>query len=433
MKNKNIVLTAALSCVLACGVLFIWNTQRCHLSSSQPASSTATTNKPLPSLAQNRQHVKLAFTAPADLIARLQSIQEANQSTVSEALFCFQGLVDAGTNSLPSIETYFLTGHNISLVGRGYEWEDLGVDYTEVKRWESDPIPHAMMIPQTTRIGLIDALCDIGGTAAVEIINQVFSLPSDLHEFIYAAITLYRIDPAAYKPAIVAAIRDKMPLEMGTERTQLLRLLAQLGDNETADLMLSYLRVDGLIDFGALDLVTRTLGEKSMYALSTLFHDSNIGFDDRTILMKHARKYVGSNQDANEMFKTSFAEVFSETPPSDTDVAQTYNRLQFYQNTLLTELCGYSYENVRSGNIIGRQLVHDTITPETAQARLELLNELRQKYAHEGNPYGGYFDIVEKHLQYALNPGAATEEPQYTPGMFSKFDPSGSGSSGETK
>ncbi len=433
MKNKNIVLTAALSCALACGVLFIWNTQRCHLSSSQPASSTAATNKPLPTLAQNRQRVKLAFTAPADLIARLQSIQEANQSTVSEALFCFQGLVDAGTNSLPSIETYFLTGHNISLVGRGHDWEYLGVDYTEVKRWESDPIPHAMMIPQTTRIGLIDALCDIGGTAAVEILNQVFSLPSDLHEFIYAAITLYRIDPAAYKPAIVAAIRDKMPLEMGTERTQLLRLLAQLGDNETADLMLSYLRVDGLIDFGALDLVTRTLGEKSMYALSTLFHDSNIGFDDRTILMNHARKYVGSNQDANEMFKTSFAEVFSETPPSDTDAAKTYNRLQFYQNTLLTELCGYSYENVRSGNIIGRQLVHDTITPETAQARLELLNELRQKYAHEGNLYGGYFDIVEKHLQYVLNPGDATEAPQYAPNMFSQFDPSGFGSSGETK
>ncbi len=433
MKNRNIVLTAALSCVLACGGLFIWNTQRCQLLSSRPAPSTAATNKPPSTLAQDRQRVKLAFADPADLIARLQSIREANQSTISEALFCFQGLVDAGTNSLPPIETYFLTGHNISMVSRGYIWEDLGVDYTKVKRWENDPVPHAMMIPQTTRIGLIDALLDIGGAAAVEMINQVFSYPADIHEFIYVAITLHRIDPAAYKPAILAAIRDKMPSEIGIERTQLLRLLAQLGDDETADLMLSYLRVDGLIDFGALDLVTGALGEKSMYALSTLFRDSDISFNDRATLMDYAQKYVGSNQDANEMFKTSFAEVFSETLPSDIDAAKTYNRLQFHQNTLLDGLCGYSYESVRSGNITGRQLVHDTITPETAQARLELLNELRQKYAREGNPYGGYFDIAEKHLQYALNPGDATEEPQHVPGVFSKFDPSGFGSSGGIK
>jgi hypothetical protein len=149
--------------------------------------------------------------------------------------------------------------------------------------------------------------------------------------------------------------------------------------------------------------------------------------------MNYARKYVGPNQDANEMFKTSFAEVFCEMPPSDADASKTYNRLQFYQNTLLSDLCGYSYESVRSGNIVGRQLVHDTLTSETAQARLELLNELRQKYAHEGNLYGGYFDIVEKHLQYVLNPGDATEAPQYAPNMFSQFDPSGFGSSGETK
>lgn len=344
---------------------------------------------------------------PILLVERLKKLDaNDNRKKLREALFSFQGLVEAGTNSIPAIRNYFTSGENVALAGGGPNFgggfggnnAPNGNNFRENFRGNNGgpnggPNFGGMnfgggrnsAVPASTRIGLIDVLNDIGVEDAYILLGQIVPTVTEARELVYLSGILQSIDPSSFVSTTVTTARNLLAdsnINNGDKR-QLMNLLAQLGDTEYAAAMLDNLYVDGRLDGATLDFLTRTLGEGAVPAIYNAFMDANASDQDRARLLMSTMNYIGSNAQATEMFNTAFAGV-------------SENRGM--QNMMLMGLSGMGPGQ------------NQNITPEMAASRLNMLNSLQQQYNDPS--MNNVFAAARTQLEYYSNPSAYDQPPQ---------------------
>lgn len=333
---------------------------------------------------------------PLLLVQRLSNLNEDNRKKVREALYCFQGLVEAGTRSIPPIRDYFTGGENVLLNGRAGQPADAmgpgggpGQGRNGMREmmgnWMGRNRGGNSIVPASTRLGLMDVLKDIGGDDAIALLGQIVPTALNASELVYLSSILQGIDSSAFVSVTLTTARNLLAdsgVSNGDKR-QLYELLAQLGDTEYAASLLDSLYVDGNLDMSTLDFLVNTLGEGAMNSIYNAFNDPNASQQTQGALMMRAMNFVGSNAQATEMFNTSFNAVGNN---------------QMLKNMMMLGLAG-----VGPGS--------EGMTPENAINRLSVLNTYEQQYGNDP-AMANVLSAARTQLEYRSNPGAYSEAPQ---------------------
>lgn len=365
-----------------------WDEERAQLEAEISRARSGVSNVAAPA------HEITSGLDPIVLVERLRNLGDDNRKRVREALFCFQGLVEAGTESVDPIKGYFLSGDNVQLSGMG---RGEGNPFEGRMGMQAGPMPGEMrnrgmgmgrgggMIPASTRQGLMEVLGDIGGDEAIGLLGQLVPTALDASELVYMSRVLQGIDENAFRNVTITTARNLLASSEinNVDKRQLYDLLAGLGDIEYAAAMQNSLIVDGRLDGTTLDFLVRSLDESAMPAIHSSFMDPNIGQQDQARLMAAAINFVGSNTQANEMFSTALSAVGDN---------------QGLRGMMLMGLSGAGPGG-------------ESITPDVAQNRLNYLNTLEPQFANDQNMLG-FFQTARTQLEYRANPGAYPEPPQ---------------------
>lgn len=407
MSTKSILVSAVAICVCVVGAsgyyvlkadrnaaeevnkrTALWDDERAQLEAEISRARSGVTQTAAPS------HEITSGLDPIVLVERLRNLGEDNRKRIREALFCFQGMVEAGTESVEPIKGYFLSGDNVQLSGMG---RGEGNPFEGRMGMQGGPMSGEMrnrgmgmgrgggMIPASTRQGLIEVLGDIGGDEAIGLLGQLVPTALDASELVYMSRVLQGIDESAFRNVTITTARNLLASSEinNADKRQLFDLLAQLGDTEYAAAMQNNLIVDGRLDGTTLDFLVRSLGEGAMPAIYSSFMDPNIAQQDQARLMASAMNFVGSNTQANEMFNTALNAVGDN---------------QGLKGMMLMGLSGAGPGG-------------EGMTPDVAQNRLNYLNTLEPQFANDQNMLG-LLQTARAQLEYRANPGAYPEPPQ---------------------
>lgn len=369
----------------------LWNDERAQLEAEISRARSGVSKIASP------DHEITSGLDPIVLVERLRNLGEDNRKKIREALFCFQGLVEAGNESVDPIKGYFLSGDNVQLSGMGRGGGNPFEGQMGMQPGGNGPgdMRNRMgmmgmgrvggMIPASTRQGLVEVLGDIGGDEAIGLLGQLVPTALDASELVYLSRILQGIDENAFRNVTITTARNLLASSEinNVEKRQLFDLLAQLGDTEYAAALQNNLIVNGRLDGTTLDFLVRSLGEGAMPAIYSSFMDANIAQQDQARLMASALNFVGSNSQANEMFNTAL---------------NTVGDNQGLRGMLLMGLSGAGPGG-------------EGLTPDVAQTRLNYLSTLESQYANDQNMLG-YLRGARTQLEYRANPGAFSEPPQ---------------------
>ena len=169
------------------------------------------------------------------------------------------------------------------------------------------------LFPTSLRVGLIETLERIGGEVAEASLLELLQVTGRGVEIALAAQTLESMAPGQYTEEVLAAARELLnePLKseddigVDTEtRAYLFRLLNDFGDEtylEQAKTQLIF--EDGRLDRDALAYVMENEGEDAMESVFNAFQNSDVlDLADRLALAQRGLEFIGSNENANEMF-----------------------------------------------------------------------------------------------------------------------------------
>lgn len=379
-----------------------------------PPQTTATTPETTREPAPRIEEKILSNVDPAMIFQRLNQLRPQTRNTVREAFFCFQGFLDAGSNSLPVIRKYAESGHNVILAGN--RWSDI-----EPRDSKKSPVSAfrsndgILIIPASTRMGLVDVLKEINTLEAFDILGQVLPTSQDAFEVVKISRILLTRDPSAFTERIRETVRAMLTTtKTKKDRYELLTLLAETGDIELIQSLAQELMDNGKLDRSFLELYFNTLKADALPTLSALFKDANTSERDRRLLLKTAFTYLGNDALANEMYLSSYTAInLSEPAPVSDDNKNPIN-------TKMKLLCELLAEGRRDTGISGTDedgkayfhfIVDDRgkITPEIAQNRLNILDTLPEN----DEQMISYIDAIREKLNAKIHPESFPEDYQF--------------------
>jgi len=320
---------------------------------------------------------------PIQLVDRLYMVGELSPfERLREACFCFQGLTDAGTNSIPAITKYFESGADEKLLAQYY-----------------------ISLPQTppsVRMGLLSVLRDVGGMESVALLSRIMPVAKDATELKTLVDGLMEADPDFYRPFCIQIARRTYEdyLEKQQEgivaKSLELRiywgtLLGTLKDRETAQKMVderAYIHYRS-VDRECFAQLTSALGEDIIPAMRdivdnpdlTRYAKISVLFNPAPVNVEGLEDFAGRNPQASEIFIAAMKETDSPA-------------FRALRTTMLSVQVGTQSPN-----------------PEWFQNRLHLLNQIERQFGKDQ-----YMDSVipatRAMLEYQANPSAYTEPPK---------------------
>lgn len=245
---------------------------------------------------------------PAEILDALIQINEIDFAEEKHRqwriIFYFEHLVDIGDKAVPEIHSFLQQNEDIMFhTGRNGSPRSVAVS-----RLNFQPL-----FPTSLRVGLIETLERIGGEVAEASLLELLQVTGRGVEIALAAQTLESMAPGQYTEEVLAAARELLnePLKseddigVDTEtRAYLFRLLNDFGDEtylEQAKTQLIF--EDGRLDRDALAYVMENEGEDAMESVFNAFQNSDVlDLADRLALAQRGLEFIGSNENANEMF-----------------------------------------------------------------------------------------------------------------------------------
>ncbi|NCC59632.1 MAG: hypothetical protein EOM12_01620 [Verrucomicrobiae bacterium] len=338
---------------------------------------------------------------PEALIELLYTLDsESERKKLRKAIYCFQALTESKKKPIASIRDYYTSGHNVILASSG-KIRSASIDINE-----------GVPVPPSTRLGLADVLRDIGTSESIGLLSQVLPTALSASEATYIARILLSLDPELFRNISITTARNMLSDTSlaRDDKRELLSLLIELHDTEMAQVLAGQLMADGKLDRDILDFLHKTMGEDAMPLIHSIFGNPELTMADRADLIRVAMNYVGSNEQATDIFSRSIHSEVVGTP---------------IRAMLVLGLTGM---NERGGP-------PPDLPPDVAQSRLSLLNSLEQEYG-QTRGMGSAFNTAREQLEYSLNPGAYAERPTVDQAkiaqdiMFSLFTGNGGGKDG---
>jgi hypothetical protein len=231
---------------------------------------------------------------PAEIIEKLKNARDGNSArTVRFAIQQLENLIDAGTNAVPAIRQFLRQNLDIAYNGSGGRGSRVSTEF---------------IVPPTLRIGLFDALKQIGGPQAEQALAEALQITGSVQEIAYLTAVLQGIDPDRYKDTGVAAARQLLAAG-NLDRHQRDTLYGVLAANKDTSLVAQaqsgLIQSDGQIDRSALRYLQQSLGEQSVSIAATAYNDSRVSPDNKESLAKVGLYYAGVNQQANQFLDSA--------------------------------------------------------------------------------------------------------------------------------
>jgi len=382
-------------CAIVCIGCVFWVRHNKHYYAQKLQQETARMDAQLAVLSQELDAANAVLNAAADarleppllepiqLVDRLYMVGELSPfERLREACFCFQGLTDAGTNSIPAITKYFESGADEKLLAQYY-----------------------ISLPQTppsVRMGLLSVLRDVGGMESVALLSRIMPVAKDATELKTLVDGLMEADPDFYRPFCIQIARRTYEdyLEKQQEgivaKSLELRiywgtLLGTLKDRETAQKMVderAYIHYRS-VDRECFAQLTSALGEDIIPAMRdivdnpdlTRYAKISVLFNPAPVNVEGLEDFAGRNPQASEIFIAAMKETDSPA-------------FRALRTTMLSVQVGTQSPN-----------------PEWFQNRLHLLNQIERQFGKDQ-----YMDSVipatRAMLEYQANPSAYTEPPK---------------------
>ena len=235
---------------------------------------------------------------PEEIIEKLQNAKDGKSSrTIRFAIQQLENLIQDGTNAVPAIAAFLKKNQDIvygaSSNGRGAR------------------ITTDFVVPPTLRIGLFDALKQIGGAQAAQVLAEALQSSDNVQEIAYLSSVLQGIAPGQYQDAILAATHQLLTSTNldRNQRNALYGILSANGDTSlVAQAQKSLVQPDGQIDRSALRYLQQTLGAQSVPIAAAAYTDSRVSPDNKESLAQIGLDYAGVNQQANQFWAAAVAD-----------------------------------------------------------------------------------------------------------------------------
>ena len=263
--------------------------------------------KPVESLLNEPVSVPVpdAQKTPVEIIATLKTINPSLKNPRSLRLMMheLESLVEAGPAALPAIRD-FLNGRQ-------------DIEYTDAfaKGFKDGQISADFTLPPSLRLGLLEAVKNIGGADAEATLADIFSTSSSGAEIAYVTQALDSMAPGKYRDVALAAARDLL-INPGADNGSQSRLdkfqsaylyqgvISRYKDASFTALAQSQLvQADGGINTNALDYLQQTMGDQSLAIVAQASQDPRVTPSKAEPLARAALNYVGADPQADTVYQ----------------------------------------------------------------------------------------------------------------------------------
>jgi hypothetical protein len=231
---------------------------------------------------------------PAEIIERLKNAKNGSPTrTVRLAIQQLENLIQTGTNAIPAIREFLAQNQDIAYGASGSRGSRTATDF---------------VAPPTLRVGLFDALKQIGGPQAQAALAEALQTATNGQEIAYLSAVLQGIAPDQYRDTALAAARQLLAAG-NLDRNQRDTLYGVLAANKDTSLVpqaqAALIQADGQIDRSALRYLQQSLGDQAVPIAAAAYNDSRVAPDNKENLAKIGLYYAGVNQQANQFYDTA--------------------------------------------------------------------------------------------------------------------------------
>jgi hypothetical protein len=236
---------------------------------------------------------------------------EARNRIFRQIVHHLQMLVDLGPEALPVVQSFLQQNKDVDYVSEplNESGERIRTGFTSRYVARTD-----FLVPPSLRLGLVDALDQIGGDEAEAVLAEVLDTSGRGVEVAYIARVLEETNPGKYRDNALKAAKDLLTnppsIDLPTRidenaRAYLYQVLAMYRDNSFAQIAQAQLIMpDGRVDRQALGYLSNTLKEQGVPALCAAYKDPRLtNQNERAQLQTAVLAFTGPSAEANELFK----------------------------------------------------------------------------------------------------------------------------------
>ena len=257
--------------------------------------------------------------SPEEIIARLakmnpETSEDSRNQVLRQVVHHLQMLVEQGESALPVVRDFLKQNKDVD-----YSTDVLNAAGERVGRsgaaaWTSRYATLTdFLVPPSLRLGLIDALDQIGGETAQGILAEVLDTTGRGVEVAHIARVLQREASDKYRENSIKAAKDLLsnppainePNRIDENaRAYLYQVLTMYRDTSFAETAQHQLvSADGRIDKQALNYLSSTLKEQSVPALYAAYKSPAMtNLSERSTLMNAVLSFAGPSVQANQLF-----------------------------------------------------------------------------------------------------------------------------------